>query len=130
MSASVGRAVGRGIDCPCPLNSYVTLFGDDTEHLAAGPQVKSSMHALRRAFVKKDKKAISYIHLTPGGAEIDVSGQDIRDILEESIMGEYQPKVGMVIPFERASDAFGELAATVAGRTKEESGSIVVRLMN
>jgi hypothetical protein len=88
------------------------------------------MHALRRAFVKKDKKAISYIHLTPGGAEIDVSGQDIRDILEESIMGEYQPKVGMVIPFERASDAFGELAATVAGRTTEESGSIVVRLMN
>jgi len=109
---------------------YVTLFGDDTDHLASGPQVKSSLHALRRAFIKKDKKAISYIHLTPGGAELDVSGQDTRDILEEPIMGQYQPKVGMVIPFERAPDAFSELAATVAGRTKEESGAIVVRLMN
>jgi hypothetical protein len=108
----------------------VTLFGDDADHLASGPQVKSSLHALRRAFIKKDKKAISYVHLAPGGAEIDVSGQDTRDILEEPVMGRYQPKVGMVIPFERAPDAFSELAATVAGRSKEESGSIVVRLMN
>jgi hypothetical protein len=112
------------------MNRFVTLYGDDADHLTAGPQVKSSLHALRRAFVKKDKKAISYIHLMPGGGDIDVSGQDSRDILEESIMGHYQPKVGMVVPFERAPDAFTELASMVAGRPRDEAGSIVVRLMN
>lgn len=92
--------------------------------------MKTSLHALRRAFVKKDKKAISYIHITPGGSDIDPSGQDSRDILELPIMGQYRPKVGMVVPFERAPDAFEELAITVAGRPREESGSVVVRLMN
>lgn len=66
----------------------------------------------------------------PGGAEVDAAGQDTRDVLEDRIMGQYQPKVGMVIPFERAADAFTELAEMVEGRPREESGSVVVRLMN
>jgi hypothetical protein len=50
------------------------------------------------------KKAISYVHLLPGGADIDVSGQDTRDILELPVMTLYRPKVGMVVPFERAPE--------------------------
>lgn len=110
--------------------SFVTIIGDDTDHVAAGPQVKSGLHALRRAFVKKDKKAINYIHLMPGGADIDPSGQDSRDILELPIMGQYMPKVGMVVPFERAPEAFEELAALIAGKQRDESGAVVVRLTN
>jgi hypothetical protein len=106
------------------------MFGDDAEHVPSAPQVKSSMHALRRAFIKKDKKAISYVHLLPGGAEIDVSGQDTRDILELPVMALYRPKVSMVVPFERAPEAFEELASLVSGRAREDSGSVVVRLSN
>lgn len=109
---------------------FVTLYGDDAEHVPSGPQVKSSLHALRRAFVKKDKKAISYVHLLPGGADIDVSGQDTRDILELPVMTLYRPKVGMVVPFERAPEAFEELASLVSGGVREESGTVVVRLSN
>ena len=109
---------------------FVTLYGDDAEHVPSGPQVKSSLHALRRAFVKKDKKAISYVHLLPGGADIDVSGQDTRDILELPVMTLYRPKVGMVVPFERAPEAFEELASLVSGGAREEPGTVVVRLSN
>ncbi|KAJ9124039.1 hypothetical protein QFC22_000832 [Naganishia vaughanmartiniae] len=109
---------------------FVTMFGDDTEHVPSAPQVKSSMHALRRAFIKKDKKAISYVHLLPGGAEIDVSGQDTRDMLELPVMALYRPKVSMVVPFERAPEAFEELASLVSGHPREDSGSVVVRLSN
>jgi hypothetical protein len=80
--------------------------------------------------VKKDKKAISYVHLLPGGAEIDVSGQDTRDILELPVMSLYRPKVASVLPFEHASEAFEELASLVSGRLREESGAVVVRLSN
>lgn len=126
----MSRALCKCADILCRLYSYVTLVGDDAEHLTSGPQMKASLHALRRAFIKKDKKAISYIHLMPGGGDIDVSGQDSRDILELPVMALYRPKVGMVVPFERAPDAFEELAVMVTGRAREESGSVVVRLMN
>lgn len=80
--------------------------------------------------MKKDKKAINYVHLLPSGPEIDVTGQDNRDVLELPIMGHYIPKVGMVVPFERAPDAFEELAHLAAGKNREESGAVVVRLSN
>lgn len=92
--------------------------------------MKTSLHALRRAFVKKDKKSISYIHLLSGGSDIDMSGQDTRDILELPLMGGYRPKVGMVVPFERAPEAFEELMAVVGGGQRDFTGEVVVRIHN
>lgn len=126
------------------MHSFVTLYGDEGDKSAVPKSpIKASLHSLRRAFVRKDKKAISYIHLAPaaggtvvGGGDVDPSGLDSRDVLELPIMGMYRPKVGMVIPFERAQDALDavEQRKRARGRYGEEdeaeSGAVVVRLVN
>jgi hypothetical protein len=134
--------------------SFVTLYGDDGDRTSVPHSpVKSSFHSLRRAFVRKGKKAISYIHLSPGacgtvvgGGDVDPSGLDSRDVLESDVMKLFRPKVGVVVPFERAGDALElverrRLKTGVGGRRSweeeeegedvcGESGTVVVRLIN
>ncbi|KAK4683889.1 hypothetical protein P7C73_g6325, partial [Tremellales sp. Uapishka_1] len=103
----------------------VSLVPPD-QTMAAKPDIAtrpSGLKTWKAAFSKqKDQKTILYEYLIPagsGGPEVDGSGVDSRDILEEANMGNFRPFVGDVWPFEKGAEAF---RSNVEGR--------VVRLSN
>lgn len=82
----------------------------------------SGFKSLRMAFSnkRKDSKFINFVYLPPAGSgepEVDTSGVDIRDTLEEATMDAFRPMVGQVLPFERGAEAFrwtkGQIPAVV-----------------
>lgn len=84
----------------------------------------SGIKNLRSAFSsrRKDSKYISFEHLTAAGsgeAEVDTSGVDCRDALEEQSIGAFRPVVKNVWPLEKGMEAF-------RGRV----GVSVIRLVN
>ncbi|ORY34019.1 hypothetical protein BCR39DRAFT_518148 [Naematelia encephala] len=94
----------------------------------------SGLRTLRAAFSSSKRKAassksISFEYLAPAGTgepEVDSSGADCRDILEEPGLESLRPVVeGGVIVFERGAEAFGGQGQ--AGRLFEAR---VVRLIN
>lgn len=68
-----------------------------------------SFSALKAAFQRKDSKYINYSYLPPagtGGGDVDPSGQDSRDVLEQPSFDIFRPNVDEVLPFERGAEAF------------------------
>jgi hypothetical protein len=96
-------------------------------------KANSGFKSLRAAFgsKRKDSKHISFEYLAPAGSgepEVDASGMDVRDVLEEMSMGDYVPVLRgrgreKVVPFERGADVFRELPGM-------EGIGGVVRLVN
>ena len=85
---------------------------------------KSGFKTLRAALTsrRKETKHITFEYLTPTGSgepEVDSSGVDCRDVMEESCMLFFKPIVAGVIPLEKGVDAF-----------KIQHGVAVVRLVN
>ncbi|ORX36688.1 hypothetical protein BD324DRAFT_626824 [Kockovaella imperatae] len=71
----------------------------------------SGFKALRMAFAnkRKDSKFISFEYLAPAGTgepEVDASGMDCRDVLEDTAMVGFRPVVRDVFPLERGPEAF------------------------
>lgn len=102
---------------------FVTVVGDELAPSTAKAQWKAGFRSLRRAFIKKDKKAISYMcvamystltrreltspHRCPGLDE----REDCRDALDKlreiAERGHLQPVVRRVLPYEDGGEAFG-----------------------
>lgn len=57
----------------------------------------------------KRAKILSALYVQPAGAgdpEVDTSGLDYRDVLEEPVLGVLHPAVAEVVPFERGASVF------------------------
>jgi NADPH:quinone reductase-like Zn-dependent oxidoreductase len=71
-------------------------------------QFKSNFRSLRRAFTKTDKKRLGYTWV-PASADVDHDGEDVHDTLQRiTVManaGILRPRLGQVVPFEKAVDA-------------------------
>lgn len=84
----------------------------------------SGLKNLRAAFgsKRKESKFITVEYLPPAGSgepEVDASGVDCRDVLEETGVGALRPVVRRVWPFEKGMEAF-----------RPGVGGSVVRLIN
>lgn len=74
----------------------------------------SGLKAFRLAFKsssskKQNTKTISFEYLPPAGSgepEVDASGLDIRDVLEEPTIVTFKPVVSRTVPLERGMEAF------------------------
>ena len=103
---------------------FTTLVGDSAEVIpTANAQLRSNFRSLRRAFVKKDHKAIGYSWVSPI-ADVDMDGEDIRDsllaITKLASEGAIVPWVeaSRCLAFERAPSAFNrEKGMLSCGRT-------------
>lgn len=91
---------------------FTTLVGESSKAVPSiNAHFKSNMRSLRRAFVKKDNKAIGYAWVSPA-ADVDNDGEDIRDSLNVigrlAIDGVLRPWVepSRIMPFERAPTLF------------------------
>lgn len=78
----------------------------------------SGLKTLRAAFSsrRKTSKFIAFQHLPPAGSgepEVDSSGMDCRDVLEDPGMAKFRPVVRETVPFERGAEAFREPEETV-----------------
>jgi len=92
---------------------FVSLVGDELGPPSVKSQWKASLRSLRRAFVKKDRKAINY-WLPMLGAE-----DDQREALD-SLRGYVEdrglvPVVKKVLRFEHGGEAFDQPEGTMAG---------------
>lgn len=97
-------------------------------HLASRP---SGIKTLRTVFgsKRKDSKFIAFEYVSPIGSgepEIDASGMDCRDVMEEPCMASFRPVLegeNAVVPFERGADVFKR-------QGWDECGVRVVRIIN
>lgn len=98
------------------------------------PKRSKSLKNLRASFVGGRKHqngrdvVFEYIHAAGAGEpEVDASGLDCRDVLEEPLMGMLRPVVdGQVVPFERGVKVFETMS-----RLEGLAGGVrVVRLVN
>ncbi|OXG41780.1 hypothetical protein C359_03196 [Cryptococcus neoformans Bt120] len=97
-------------------------------HLASRP---SGIKTLRTVFgsKRKDSKFISFEYVSPIGSgepEIDASGMDCRDVMEEPCMATFRPVLegeSAVVPFERGAEVFKR-------QGWDECGVRVVRIIN
>lgn len=105
----------------------------ETTTRALPPKRSKSLKNLRASFVGGRKKdhghnlVFEYIHAAGAGEpEVDASGLDVRDVLEEPLLGLFRPAVETVVPFERGAAVFRPRVgvSAVAG------GVAVVRLVN
>jgi hypothetical protein len=79
----------------------------------------SGFRSLRAAFAskRKDSKNISFEYVPPAGSgepEVDGSGMDCRDVLEEIVLADLCPVMRgkgkeRVVPFERGMEVFREI---------------------
>jgi hypothetical protein len=100
-------------------------------HVQARPT--SGFKSLRAAFSskRKDSKFISFEYTPPAGSgepEVDSSGMDCRDVLEDVGIVDYSPVVRgrgkeRIVPLERGAEVFREIPGM------EDIGGIV-RLIN
>ncbi|WVO22222.1 uncharacterized protein IAS62_003552 [Cryptococcus decagattii] len=97
-------------------------------HMASRP---SGIKTLKTVFAskRKDSKFIVFEYLSPTGSgepEIDASGMDYRDVMEEPCMAIFKPVLEgehAVVPFERGAQAFKR-------QGWDECGVRVVRIIN
>ena len=85
---------------------------------------QSGFMSLRTAFGtrRKNSKFVVFEYLAPAGSgepEVDTSGLDCRDVLEDPNIGAFRPVVRRVWPLEKGTEAFRD--------RKEVS---VIRLVN
>lgn len=96
--------------------SYITTVGDSlglSTTSTSNSAWKNSMRSLRRSFIKKDKKRVSFLHVSP---EIDDRGlgseMPPRDVLDQLRLaaeeGVVCPRVGQTYAFEESAKAFKE----------------------
>lgn len=85
------------------------------------------LRSLRAAFAtrRKNSKFVQLNHVPPAGsgeAEVDASGLDIRDVLEEPCMASFRPPMpaGEVWAFERGIEVF----------RGDGPGTAVIRIIN
>ena len=111
---------------------FTTLVGECSKAVPTiNAHFKSNMRSLRRAFVKKDHKAIGYAWISPA-ADVDNDGEDIRDSL--NIIGRLavdkvlRPLVANshIVPFERAPTLFSHEENTLLS----EGRTAVVRIID
>jgi hypothetical protein len=86
---------------------------EETAHVKPENIAKpSGLKAFKAAFSSSKKqtaKTVGFEYLAPAGsgeAEVDASGMDIRDILEEPSIVAFKPVVTRTIPLEKGADAF------------------------
>lgn len=97
-------------------------------HMASRP---SGIKTLKTVFgsKRKDSKFIVFEYVSPIGSgepEIDASGMDYRDVMEEPCMAIFKPVLegeNAVVPFERGADVFKR-------QRWDECGVRVVRIIN
>ncbi len=113
---------------------FSTIIGDSSESIPSFNTVfKSNMRSLRRAFVKKDRKALGYAWIAPV-ADVDGDGEDVRDSLiavaRLAAEGVLRPLLDSqaVLPFERAPTAFAGVAAKESGMLANGK-TVVVRIV-
>ncbi|KAL1409095.1 hypothetical protein Q8F55_005919 [Vanrija albida] len=78
---------------------------------AAPPRAASGLANIKAAFskAKKGQKNIKYTYVPPAGTgepEVDASGLDTRDVLEEPVMAVLHPVVRHTVPLERGAEVF------------------------
>lgn len=82
----------------------------------------SGLKSFRLAFKSNKKqttKSISFEYLPPAGSgepEVDASGLDIRDVLEEPTIVTFKPVVTRTVPLEKGMEAFQGLQEGVVVR--------------
>ncbi|WOO82639.1 NADPH-dependent alkenal/one oxidoreductase [Vanrija pseudolonga] len=79
--------------------------------IAAPPRQASGLANIKAAFSKskRGQKHIKYTYVPPAGTgepEVDTSGLDTRDVLEEPVMAVLHPVVRHTVPFERGAEVF------------------------
>ena len=84
----------------------------------------SGFKNIRSAFGsrRKDSKHISFQYLPPAGSgepDVDTSGLDCRDVLEEECISSFMPVVKHIWPLEKGMEAF-----------RGKIGTSVIRLAN
>lgn len=77
----------------------------------APPRQASGFANIKAAFSKgkRGQKHIKYTYVPPAGTgepEVDTSGLDTRDVLEEPVMAVLHPVVRHTVPFERGAEVF------------------------
>lgn len=80
-----------------------------------------------KRFSRKRSKMVGTLFVQPAGAgdaEVDMSGLDYRDVLEEPVLGVLHPAVGEVVPFERGAEVFA------SRRNRDRLRVAVVRMVN
>ncbi|KDQ21082.1 hypothetical protein BOTBODRAFT_27083 [Botryobasidium botryosum FD-172 SS1] len=106
---------------------FTTLVGDSTSALpTTNAHFKSNLRSLRRAFLKKDRKAIGYMWVS-AATEVDHDGEDVRHSLEVVVRmageGVVAPVARGAIAFEEAPEAFGPDSSAFL-----DGGPIVVKV--
>lgn len=113
----------------------ITLVAPDPSapKLETAPRPVSGFKSLRAAFGSKrqNSKSIIYEYLSPAGSgepEVDSSGEDYRDVLEEPCMSTFRPVVSRLLPFEKGSDAFRGDSGAAPGARGEDG--CVIRIIH
>lgn len=97
------------------MNRLITLVPPEQAASAKPENIAkpSAMRSFRAAFSSSAKrqssKTISFEYLPPAGsgeAEVDASGLDIRDVLEEPTIVTFKPVVTRTVPLEKGNEAF------------------------
>jgi hypothetical protein len=96
-------------------NRIITMVPpDETAHTKPENIAKpSGLKAFKAAFQSKKQankqKSVGFEYLPPAGsgeAEVDSSGMDIRDVLEEPSIVDFRPVVSKTVPLEKGAEAF------------------------
>lgn len=102
----------------------ISLAGPAPENLR-GSQRKGTF---KRLFKRGSPQPPRFEDIKPAGdgeAEVDHSGQDTRDVLEQQAVTMYRPVVGEVVPLEKAPELF-----VYKPGTEERLRANVVRIIN
>ncbi|KLO08269.1 hypothetical protein SCHPADRAFT_922652 [Schizopora paradoxa] len=104
---------------------FTTLVGESGQAIPSiNAHFKSNLRSIRRAFVKKDNKAIGYVWISPA-LDVDNDGEDIRDSLaavaklaEHRVLSPWVESA-RTVHFERTPSLFssGSRDALAQGRT-------------
>lgn len=98
----------------------------------AGPAPEHARSVQRKGVFKRmfsrSARPPRFEEIRPAGdgeAEVDLSGQDTRDVLEQQTVSMYRPAVGAIVPFEKGPDLF-----VYKPGTEEKLRANVVRIIN
>lgn len=87
--------------------SFITTVGDSlTDANASGNDYQTSIRSLRRAFFKKDKKAVSYWRVDPDVDDreaVRVVLDKVREVVDADAL---RPMLGKVLSLDNARRAF------------------------
>lgn len=105
----------------------VLMDGGRVISLLSGQGPPSPKSSFKSKFGLGKRKHMTSIYVQPAGAgdaEVDTSGLDYRDVLEEPVLGVLHPAVGEVVPFEQGASVFS------SKRNNDRLMVTVVRIVN